>query len=179
MEITTREHLVQLMNHLGLPLIAAEVGTAEGIFSLDLLNQGMEKLYLIDIWERVPFLPGCGSFPQEWHDKNYEDAVERVKEHSNKVIFLKGFSYKMADLIPDESLGLVYVDACHDYYGVKADNEYYWPKLVKGGIMCWHDFGNLDYGVNKAVQEFTKNENIFYLPEDGNIVNMGAYAIKK
>jgi hypothetical protein len=47
MEITSRAQLVDLMRSNGLPLFAAEVGVAEGQFSLQLLQAGIEKLYLI------------------------------------------------------------------------------------------------------------------------------------
>jgi hypothetical protein len=179
MEITSRAQLVDLMRSNGLPLFAAEVGVAEGQFSLQLLQAGIEKLYLIDIWERMPFISGCASFEQEWHDKNYNEVIEKTKEYGDKAIILKGLSHKMAEQIPDESLGLVYEDSNHLYDGVKSTIEFYLPKLVKGGIFAFHDFGNEGYGVNKAVQEFTKNEGLFLLPEDGDVNNLGAYFIKR
>lgn len=179
MGIKSRIQLVELMNHLGLPLIAVEVGVAEGQFSLELLQSGIEKLYLVDLWERIPFISGCASFEQSWHDKNYNEVIERTKEYGNRAVILKGFSHKMAEQIPDESLGLVYEDSNHLYEGVKSTIEFYLPKLVKGGIFAFHDFFNEGYGVNKAVQEFTKNEGLFILEEDGDVNNMGAYFIKK
>jgi methyltransferase family protein len=180
MKIETRASLIELMKHFHLPLVAAEVGVAEGIWSIDLLQQGIEKLYLIDIWERVPFIEGCASFDQEWHDKNYDSVVERTKPYKEKVIILKGFSYKMANQIPDESLGLVYLDAAHDYNGVKADIEIYWPKLVTGGILAFHDYANPEYGVWRAVKYFAHDNEreINMLKEDGELVNIGCYIRK-
>jgi len=177
MEITTREDLPKLMRHLGLPMVVAEVGTAEGIFSQEMYGWGLEKLYLIDIWERVPFIDGCASFEQSWHDTNYEQ-VKKIFGDKPNVVLLKGFSYQMAAHIPDESLSLCYIDAAHDYNSVKADIESFYPKVVKGGIIAFHDFGNENYGVNRAVQEFTRNEGLYLLPEDGDIVNLGCYIIK-
>lgn len=179
MEITSRTQLIELMKHNGLPLIGVEVGVAEGIFSYELLKLGLEKLYMVDIWNRVPFIEGCASFSQEWHDQNYIDALERTKDYIDKRVVLKGFSYQVASEIPDESLGLVYIDGDHTYMGVKTDIESYYPKLVKDGIMAFHDFGNPTYGVNRAVQEFTRNEGIHRLIENGDINNLGAYIIKK
>ncbi len=177
MTITTREDLPKLMKHLNLPMVVAEVGTAEGIFSQEMYGWDLEKLYLIDIWERVPFISGCASFEQKWHDSNYERVMGLFGDKPN-VVMLKGFSYKMAEQIPDESCGLIYVDADHTYEGVKSDIETFWRKLVNGGIMAFHDFGNMQYGVNRAVQEFTKNQGVHHLIEDGNYVNWGAYIIK-
>lgn len=181
MEIKSRTKLIELMRHLGLPLVGAEIGVAEGIFSTELLSLGIEKLYLIDVWEKVPFIDGCASFEQDWHDSNYESVLERIKGHEDKVILMKGFSYKMAEQIQDESLGLAYIDGDHTRLGVKADIHAFWPKLVSGGIMAFHDYGNPTYGVFDAVENF-KQENglhVFELPEDGDRVNLGCYLIKR
>lgn len=177
MEITTRSDFPKLLDHLGLPRIIAEIGTAEGIFSTEIFNWGVEKLYLIDIWEHVPFIDGCGSFSQEWHDKNYNEVVEKFGDKSN-VVILKGFSYKVAKEIPDNSLSLGIIDADHTYQGCKADIQVYWPKITNGGILYFHDFKNVSYGVNRAVQEFTGNNGIHVLEENGDIANMGAYIRK-
>lgn len=179
MEIKSRTQLVGLMKELGLPLIACECGVAEGSFSLELLQLGIQKLYMIDLWENVPFISGCASFEQSWHDKNYNEVLERTKNYKDKIVLLKGFSYKMSDEIPDNSLGLVYLDAAHDYNSVKSDLLSFYPKLIYGGIMSGHDFGNESYEVDKAVREFTKGEGINVLEENGDINNMGFYFIKK
>jgi hypothetical protein len=133
----------------------AEVGVAEGRFSLEILNWGIEKLYLVDIWETKSFF-GDAASPQSWHDSNFNDAVQRVKDFSEKVVFLKGLSSQMAKHIEDKSLDMVYLDACHTYEAVLEDLEVYLPKLKKGGIMAGHDFLNPTYGVNKAVYEFAE-----------------------
>jgi predicted O-methyltransferase YrrM len=57
----------------------------------------------------------------------------------------------MADLIPDGSLDLVFIDANHGYEFVKKDIIKYTPKLKPTGLLTGHD---IDYpGVNKAVRE--------------------------
>lgn len=179
MEITTREDLPKLMRHLNLPMVTVEVGTAEGIFSQEMNGWGLEKQYLIDIWERVPFISGCASFEQKWHDGNYERVKSLFGDKAN-VVLLKGFSYKMAEYIPDESCGLVYVDGDHTYDGAKSDIESFWPKLVTGGIMGFHDYANYSYGVNRAVQEFASrmSKEIHVLEEDGQDVNIGCWIQK-
>lgn len=179
MKINSRRDLVDLMRHLGLPLTAAEIGVAEGRFSIELLQKGIEKLYLVDIWETVPFIVGMGSQPQHLHDENYSSVLGKIKGHEEKVVLLKGFSYKMCDQIPNESLGLVYIDGDHTYTGARADIYSYWPKLVIGGIMAFHDARNPTYGIMDALYDFTKGLGITLLEEDGHIDNMGAYIIKR
>lgn len=177
MEINSRTQIVELMRHFNLPLTAVEVGVAEGRLSTELIALGIERLYLVDIWENVPFIEGCASFEQSWHNKNYNEVKERFMDNDN-VVMLKGFSYKMAENIPDETLGLVYVDCDHSYAGVRADIDAYFPKLVKGGIMAFHDFKNPTYGVERAVWDFTKGNGINELKEDGNMYNIGAWIQK-
>jgi hypothetical protein len=178
MKIKSREQIVDLMKHFKLPLIAAEVGVAEGRLSKELLAWGIERLYLIDIWEKVPFIKGCGSFEQKWHDDNYASVLEKIKGNEDKVIILKGFSYKMAEKIPNESLGMAYIDGDHTYEGARADIDSFWPKLVKGGIMVFHDAANPDYGIRNAMHDFTKGVGINMLEEDGEIENIGAWIQK-
>jgi hypothetical protein len=96
------------------------------------------------------------------------------------VVILKGFSHKMANEVPDESLGMVYIDADHSYHGAKADLHSWVRKVVKGGIVAGHDYLNPTYGVNRAVQEFTANEfPIHILEMEQGVNNAGFYFIKK
>lgn len=179
MKIDSRSQLPRLMDFYNLPRIIAEVGTAEGIFAKEILGWGVQKLYLIDIWERVPFIPGCGSFPQEWHDGNYQKVFELFGDKEN-VTILKGFSYKVAEQIPNESLGMAYIDAGHDEYSVMGDIETFWKKLMPGGVMAFHDFANPEYQVWKAVKQFVNDNSlkINTLYEDGDVVNIGAWIRK-
>lgn len=178
MQINSRVQIVELMKHFELPLIAAEVGVAEGRLSKQFLEWGIEKLYLIDIWENVPFIKGCGSFEQQWHDGNFAKVLEAIKGREEDVMILKGFSYKMAQHIPDKSLGLAYIDADHTQEGARADIDSFWPKLVPGGIMAFHDAANPSYGIRDAMHDFTKGIGINMLEEDGEIANMGAWIRK-
>jgi hypothetical protein len=181
MQIKRRIELVKLMRHLGLPMTAAEVGVAQGLFSQELLYAGIEKLYLIDLWETVPFIRGCASFDPQWHESNYDRVTTELQKEilDGSAVILKGFSYKMADLIPNNSLGLVYVDGDHSYIGCRTDIDAFLPKLIPGGIMAFHDYGNTDdYGVQAAVLERAQGE-IFIIEEDGNKENIGAYFIKQ
>ena len=159
MEIKSRTQLVELLNHFELPLTAVEVGIAEGYNSADLLKAGITKLYMVDLWKSIAQL-GDASFPQTWHDKNYRDAIERVKPYGDKAIILRGYTTDMAKEIPDGSLGLVYLDAGHNYENVKEDLKNYYPKLVSGGILSGHDYLNKSYGVFDAVNEFCKEHNL-------------------
>lgn len=180
MHIKYRYDLPLMMRYYKLPMIGVEVGVGAGQFSRDLLSQGLEKLYSVDAWEQIN-PRGDGSFPQAWHDKNYEDAKKLLEPFGNKSIILRGKSVHMASHIPDNSCGLVYIDGDHSEEAVHEDIQKYWTKLVSGGIMAFHDYEieNPIYGVKKAVKNFALSNfhSVFTIDED-KVEDAGAYIIK-
>jgi len=161
MEIEQRRKLPLLLEHFNLPLIAAEVGVAGGAFSQELLEDGIEKIFCVDNWAHIENVTGDGNFPPDFHAASYEEYKKRFSGiYKERVITLKGLSSEMHKHIPDNSLGLVYLDGAHYYEAVKADNENYVHKLVPGGIMAWHDYHNLGYGVKQAVDEFINERHL-------------------
>lgn len=178
MKIQTRSELVKLLEHFNLPKIICEVGVAEGNFTQALLACKPEKIYLIDAWQHLEQF-GDGRMPQEWHDKNLQTVKDRIKGHEKKVVILKGLSSEMVNSIPDNSLGLVYLDGDHSYEGCLADLKAFLPKLVTGGIMAGHDYLSPDYGVEKAVAEFCNGKfEVNTIPEE-DIYNAGFWFVKK
>lgn len=178
MEITHRKQLVDLMRELKLPLIAAELGVAESNFSCDLLEAGLERLYMVDAWQHYEGR-GTIAFHQLWHNKNYHTALWKVHQFEDKAVILKGLTGMMANRVKDGSLGLCYFDASHDYTSVSQDTAAWFPKVCVGGILAFHDFECADYQVKVAVQDFCRNRfEIHLLPED-KIDDAGAYFLKK
>lgn len=179
LNIKHRTQLVGLLISLNLPLSAVEVGTAEGYNAEDLLKAGMQKLYLVDNWATIESQAGDGGFNQEWHDKNYEAAMLRIKPYGNKAIVLRGLSVDMAKEVPDGSLGLVYLDGDHSYEGVMRDLKAWFPKLVQNGVMAGHDYLNTAYGVRSAVMDFGAGAYEIHIIEENKEVDAGFYFIKK
>lgn len=168
----------QLHEIIDLSLPGVEVGVASGVFSLEILRWGIKKLYMVDVWEQIPGLKGMAGDERTNHTQNYKDAAERVKDLPG--VLLKGLSTEMAKQIPDNSLGFVYLDACHEEDDVFQDLQTWVPKLVYGGVLAMHDFGDQNYGVKRAAMKFCNGKyKIHVLKEDGRIENMGAYFINK
>lgn len=167
------------MLELGLPMTGAEIGCAEGYFSADLLHNGLETLLMVDNWGTIPGQKGDGANDQAWHDKNYWAAMLRVKNYKGAIV-LRGLSVDMSRQVEDNSLGLVYIDCDHSYEGVKADINAWYPKLVKGGILAFHDYEARQYGVKQAVTEFANLHGfkIYLLPENKQ-EDAGAYVINQ
>lgn len=178
MEITHRIQLPSLMKYLKLPLKAVEVGVAEGLFSRDLLENGIELLFSVDAWSTLN-QKGDGGSDFEWHKKNYLNAVKLLKPFGFKSIILKGISYEMAKGVDDNTLGLAYVDCDHSYEAVKKDIEAWYPKLVSGGIMAFHDYLTYD-GVKMAVTEFAvENSMLINMLPENEIKDAGCWLQKK
>lgn len=173
------KHRSQLNKIIDLSLPAAEIGVAEGLFSRDMLAWGLPKLYMVDNWGRIPGAFGDGDSPDEWHFANYANAKKIVKPFGNKAVFLQGLSAEMANEVRDNSLGLVYIDACHTYECVTADLKAWLPKLVKGGIMAGHDYLMPEYGVYQAVKDFTRNKYQVHLIPENEKKDAGFYFIKQ
>jgi len=148
----------------------AEIGVAEGRSSLEFMNWGFKKLYLVDIWEHRPDFQGDGSSSQEWHDMNLAGAKERLAKFGKKCVFLKGESKDMVHKVEDNSLGFVYLDGNHTYDAVLNDLRIWMPKVKNGGIIAGHDYNHI-YGVQQAVDEFTQGK-AHVLPEQ-HIENQG------
>lgn len=164
--VTHRRDLWKLIENVDGDL--AEIGVAEGLFSNDMLSWPIQrKLYMVDRWQRVRTQKGDASMPQEWHDRNFREAMERVEVHGKRAVPLRGASVDMALRVPNQSLALCYIDGDHSYEGVMADLKAWVPKVVPGGVVALHDFEATAYGVKRAVQEFCRGKYaIAKLPED-------------
>lgn len=176
--INSRTELVELILKLNLPPVAAEIGVAEGLFSRDLLNLGIKKLYSIDSWKQLK-QNGDGGFTQKWHDMNYNSAVDLLKPFLDNSIILKGKSNEMAKHIMNNELSLLYIDGDHSYDGVISDLNNYYEKVIPGGIISGHDYLNLSYGVNNAVQDFCKKMNLVPITINENNINDASFYIIK
>lgn len=104
------------------------------------------------------------------------EMFERNKEKPLALIALP--SVQAADLIADESLDMVYIDADHSYEEVRKDILKWVPKVKMGGIVSGHDYNpNGGFGVHLAVNELVNN---FQLqPDDASVDNNIWWTIRK
>lgn len=59
----------------------------------------------------------------------------------------------------DNSIEIVFIDACHDYDCIRADISAWYPKVKSGGIIAGHDYPGWP-GVKRAVDEVFGPQNI-------------------
>lgn len=116
---------------------------------------------------RVVGVDWCrGSGVENGHD-NHADALARGEGtlagqlHRNLIAcgvsdvaaVLVADSRRAADLFPDGSLAMVFLDAGHDYESVKADIAAWLPKVRPGGWLGGDDYCDVWPGVKRAVAE--------------------------
>lgn len=124
-------------------------------------------MHMVDPWEKQDekLYQDISNREQSHQDKLFNDLAEYMKErHPGRHELHRGYSVQEALKFPDNSLDFVYLDARHDYEGVKEDLHAWWPKLKPGGVMAGHDFvedGTNSaglFGVQHAVWEFTREK---------------------
>jgi predicted O-methyltransferase YrrM len=129
-----RKHVLQRLIEKNNFTTMAEVG----------VRDGRTTFYLLDN------IPGLKIFAIDTNISGFYND-EKKQKYKDRLVPMQGLSEHMADLIPNGSLDLVFIDANHSYEYVKKDIIKYTPKLKSTGLLTGHD---IDYpGVNKAVKE--------------------------
>ena len=152
----------------------AEIGVQHGYHARDLLTRWStcEQMTLIDLWgyQEGNHYRDPANRPQNVQDTIYKEAQKSVQPWTdqNKTTFYRMRSTEAAQIIPDNSLDFVYVDARHDYCGVLEDLRAYYPKLRPGGILSGHDF------LSVAEQKDLDPKQDWSICSDGVTVNQGA-----
>lgn len=134
----TRNNLAELFAELGFEY-GAEIGVEQGVYS-DILLRENPKLTLtgVDAWKAY------GGYRDHTRqaklDKFYQTTLEMLKPYGDRSVLLPMFSMQAINIIRDESLDFVYIDANHDFAHVTED-IFHWSKKVRpGGIVAGHDY---------------------------------------
>lgn len=140
-----------------LPGAVAEVGVYKG-GSLKVLADIFtdKQVFGIDTFEGMPntALDFDGHQAGDFADTSYEAIRDIFRNYHPNAIILKGFfPDNIIDKLPDEFC-FVHVD-CDIYRSVKDCCEFFWPRLVQGGIMVFDDpCSPWLVGATKAFNEF-------------------------
>ena len=132
------------------PFVGAEVGVYKGETSAHLLRElpGL-TLYAVDCWHPAPFRDPRNQFSMMAQQKDRPDvfAAWEREARSNTAFagdrcrILKADFREAAELIPDDSLEFVFLDAAHSYRDTMEQILWYWPKVREGGLVTGHDYG--------------------------------------
>lgn len=132
----------------------AEVGVFQGSTARIICElKGDRKVRLFDTFEG---LPKSSDEDRGVHrEKQYACSLESVSEYLkdfDNVTYHKGLFPESVSDVEDASYSFVHFDV--DLYGgTLACLEYFYPKMVPGGIMLSHDYSILQ-GVEQAFTEF-------------------------
>ena len=162
--IRTRAELPLILNRRGLTGEGVEVGVWKGEFSNFLLGAWKgTKLYSVDPWKN--FEPEVYIDDMNMSQREFDVIFSNVKKlldrFNSRSMIIRDLSVNAAALFKNGSLDFVYLDARHDYEGVKEDMQAWYDKVKQGGIIGGHDYlnktiGKTLFGVKPAVDEFAK-----------------------
>lgn len=151
-----------ILSRLDGPVEGVEIGVFGADLSVRLLQKPDLFLHMVDPWEGegASYAEKEGDFhetlSQEQQDGYYEMSVGRTDFAADRRKIWRMRSTEAAKHFADESLDFVFIDGDHSYTGCKTDIDAWLPKVKKGGLLCGHDYHNLDVpfpGVDRAVDE--------------------------
>ena len=139
-----------------------EIGVFAGQLSERLLmNRSEMVLHMVDSWgDYEPSLEASGDYHATLSDAAQEGYMAMTKRAVSP-FGGRGIIHRMksVDAAKDilDGLDFVFIDADHSYDGCHADIEAWASKVRPGGLLCGHDYDNVDFpqwGVKRAVDEF-------------------------
>ena len=148
--------------------IGAFKGKSTAFLAVEAINSGKKfKIDIIDSWN------GENESGAPWMDYHDEPVVNQFKPQGD--IFqefkknllpvcdvinpIQSLSAPAASLYKDKSLDFIFIDADHNYEGIKKDLIAWIPKMKDGATMAGHDYTTWK-GVETAVNEFFGKRNV-------------------
>lgn len=132
-----------------------------------------KKIFLFDTFEGMPEVDSFRDLHKkgDFNDVSFED-VEKFFSDCNNVYIFKGlFSEKFSN-VKNYKFSLVHID-CDIYNSGKECCEFFYPRMVKGGVIIFDDYGFSSCpGLKIAVDEFfyDKFEKVIVLPTKQGLV---------
>lgn len=169
MPVHSRTLSKQLDKHFGPdgPATMVEVGVASGKTSHHLLSSfPLLRLWMVDPWKA--WHPGDRYYDygesmarehesQDDWERLYQRASERTAFAADRRTIIRHTSREAAGLFANMGMRFdcVFIDGDHSYEGCKEDIHVWSPLVLRGGVLCGHDYGATDFrrGVTQAVDE--------------------------
>lgn len=144
------------------PRKVVELGAYNGMsyfaFCQSMIENDISGLcYAVDTW-------GGDDHTGEYDDSIFEDVRQHAREHYRGISYLLRMLFNEAvGHFEDESIDLLHIDGLHTYEAVKEDFDNWYPKVVPGGIILFHDIEarQSDFGVWKFWSELESEHETF------------------
>ena len=160
-QIKCRDDFVGLIDRFCPAGIGIEIGVEKALFSKVLLKSKLDRLYLVDAWQKFSKEESVGMIDvsQRQQDANHEQVLKDMGVYGDRSKVVRGKSVDVLKTFDDCYFDFVYIDANHDYIHAKEDINVWYDKVKHGGIFAGHDyldgsFRRVTYGVKSAVDEF-------------------------
>jgi len=162
-ELRTRDTFGAWLNELGLVGEAAEIGVFRGEFARKVLSQWQGRAWhAFDFWERRPEYTLLNDWPMDF-DQAFRE-VQALAREDERLRIHRGDVLK---LDPPIDFDAVYLDSDHTYAHVTREMEFFWQRLLPGGVLAGHDYRDcwlygddlnrgVLFGVKSAVDDFAK-----------------------
>lgn len=140
----------------------AEIGVREGKFSEILCTyvKSLEKLYLVDPWNRVFEDYISRNIGNRKQKEFYQNAKKRLAKYPVCEFIIKTSTEAVRDIEP-YSLDFVYIDGSHSYDYVITDIIEWTRRVKEGGIIAGDDYLHLRHGnVIQAVDNYIEAHHI-------------------
>jgi O-methyltransferase len=163
--------LYQLVRHTtGMDGDIAEVGVYKGGTAKLIAKVAAETTKTVHLFDTFSGMPPTDITKDLHKEKDFSDAplddVKMYLKDCSNVRFYPGFFPDTSDDVSNLRFCLVHIDV--DIYKSVADCcKFFYPRMVKGGIMVFDDYGFLSCpGAKTAVDEFFANKPEYpcYLP---------------
>lgn len=139
--LPTRDALGGLLQQLNMT-VGAELGVQSGGFAKITLDQWphAKKYILVDLWRQQENYKDVANVDDQAQENLKREALNNLQMYRDKLVVCRNYTSVCGTQFEDGYFDYIYVDARHDYKGVREDIEIWWRKLRVGGIMAGHDY---------------------------------------
>jgi predicted O-methyltransferase YrrM len=139
-----------------------EVGCWRGRSTRALADNTSGKVWAVDTWRGST--EHYGELIQHGRCWLYNEFMANKAANVTEVCMSSISAARMLCSVEQKTpvpFDMVFLDGAHDYESVKADILAWQPLLSNFGLLCGHDYGNVDYsGVKQAVDELVPNASL-------------------
>lgn len=130
-------------------------GKSVAYLGVEIINSGKDiKVDAVDTWDSMITETYHSSDVYVKTNRLFSLFESNIAPVSKVVKPVRMTSLNAAVTYADESLDVVFIDACHEYECVKADIVAWLPKVKRGGYLAGHDYPwSAGDAVKRAVDE--------------------------